>query len=309
VNWTKRGLIYSPSRAHEWNQSHAQVPTVDLLGDRWRIYYATRNGRNQSSTSFIDVAAGHPERVLYEHDRPILDPGKLGAFDDCGIMPAWIVTVDSRKYLFYIGWTVRTTVPYHNSIGLAVSDDGGVSFQRVGDGPLFGPTLQEPYFTGTACVLREAGIWKIWYLSCTGWTVVDDHPEPRYHLKYAESKDGLDWQRDGIVAIDYRSDEEGGIASASVIREARMYRMWYSYRLTSGYRTDKRASYRIGYAESDDGKAWVRNDPLAGIDVSEAGWDAEMIAYPHVVSYGGQMFMFYNGNGFGRDGFGYATVG
>lgn len=309
MRWNKRGLIYHPNREREWSQSHAAVPTIDKLNETvWRIYYATRDKQNRSRVSYIEVEAGRPENILYEHPEPILDIGQLGTFDDCGVMPSWIVGVGAQKYLYYIGLTVMQRVPYHNSIGLAISNDGGQTFTRYGEGPIFGLTAQEPHFTGTSCVLQEDGIWKNWYLSCVKWEIVDGKPEPFYHLKYAESLDGIHWRREGKVAIDFKSDNEAGIVKASVLREKNSYRMWYAYRSASEYRTSKLQSYRIGYAESADGKAWTRLDDQAGIDVAEDGWDAEMIAYPHVIAHDDQLYMFYNGNGFGQSGFGYAVT-
>jgi hypothetical protein len=305
--WRKLGLIYYPSGDYPWNQSHAQVPVVDASDEEhWRIYFASRDDQQRSHTSYIDVQPGEPCNILYVRDRPILEPGRVGTFDDCGVMPSWIVDVDGFKYLYYIGWTVRNTIPYHNSIGLAISEDGGRSFQRYAEGPLFSPTASEPYFTGTSCVLRDGGIWKNWYLSCTKWEVIDGRAEPFYHIKYAESQDGVHWVRSGTVAIEFASEEEGGIAKASVLKEGGGYKMWYSHRKASRYREDRTRSYRIGYAESEDGTQWRRHDDRVGIDVSENGWDSQMICYPHVIDVKGEKYLFYNGNGFGCSGFGCA---
>jgi hypothetical protein len=310
MTWTKRGLIYEPNGRHWWNKSHAQVPTVDVLdGGRWRIYYSSRDTDNRSRVSFVEVEAGHPGHILYEHDSPIMPLGKLGTFDDSGVMPSWIAQHGQLKYLYYTGWTLGGTVPYHNSVGLAVSSDGGLTFERLYKGPLFGLTHREPYFTGTSCVLIEGGIFRNWYMSCTRWEMIDGRAEPMYHLKYAESSDGVHWKRDGRVAIDYKSPAEAGIARASVLKIGSGYQMWYSYRGTGGYRSGTADSYRIGYAESSDGLCWRRLDERAGIDVSIDGWDSRMIEYPYVLVHGDQLFMFYNGNTFGQTGFGYATAG
>jgi hypothetical protein len=307
MTWLKRGLIYAPKGQYYWNKTHASVPVLDMISDRvWRIYFAARDDGNRSYTSFVEVEAKNPRNILYEHPEPILPLGRLGTFDDSGIMPSWIVNNGNEKYLYYIGWTVRRTVPFHNSIGLAISKDGGRSFKRFSEGPLFGPTHREPYFSGTSCVLVEDGVWKNWYLACTKWEVIHGKPEPFYHLKYAESPDGVNWRREGVVAIDFKSTDEAGIVKASVLRED-IYKMWYSHRKANDYRTSKENSYRIGYAESPDGMSWTRRDDLAGIDVSDEGWDSKMIEYPHVIKAGGQKYLFYNGNGFGRSGFGYAT--
>ena len=306
--WHKEGMFYVPDGSRPWARTHASVPTVDVLSDQvWRIYYAARNDRNQCSISYIDVEAGNPRRILYEHDQPILPLGKLGTFDDAGMMPSSIVSHRGVKYLYYTGWNVRTTVPYHNTIGLAVSHDGGTTFQRYGEGPVLGLSVHEPYFVGTATVMLEGGRWRAWYASCTGWEIIDGQPEPSYHLKYAESGDGIFWQRDGIIAVDYKNPAEGGIVRASVLHEDGRYCMWYAYRHKQGYRDDRTRSYRIGYAESDDGVHWHRLDHLAGIDVSETGWDSEMIEYPCVVSTPHGRHLCYNGNGFGASGIGYAA--
>jgi hypothetical protein len=309
TKWFKKGLIYRPGGQHLWNRTHASVPTVDANDQKvWRIYFGTRDEMNRNRISYIDVEAGNPLNVLYEHDAPVLDLGRLGTFDDCGVMPSWILNHDGKKYLYYIGWTVRSTIPYHNAIGLAVSKDDGRTFERFSEGPLFGETYLEPFFTGTSCVLVEGGVWKNWYLSCTGWTKVDGKAEPRYHIKYAESRDGINWDRRGVVAIDYKSMSEAGIVRSSVLKENDLYRMWYSYRGGVDYRTNLNTSYRIGYAESKDGISWTRLDDLAGVDVSQDGWDSEMIEYPHVLIHNGKKYMFYNGNKFGHSGFGYAEL-
>jgi hypothetical protein len=309
--WTKRGLIYATSGEFEWSHSHAQVPVVDPAeGGVWRIYYASRDRQNRARVSYLEVEAENPGRVLYVHPEPILPLGPLGTFDDCGVMPASLVRVDeSTHYLYFIGLTVGGTVPYQNALGLAVSRDGGRTFERLGDGPIFGPTLTEPYFTGTTCVRREDGIWKSWYLSCTKWEMFEGKPEPFYDIKYAESEDGVEWRRSARVAISLRDDGEAGLVSPSVIFERGRYRMWYARRKLAHYRTDRTTSYRIGYAESSDGIEWTRRDDAAAIDVSETGWDSAMIAYPNViVGRDNRKFMFYNGNGFGQSGFGYATL-
>jgi hypothetical protein len=309
MRWIKKGLVYTTNTKYDWNKTHAQVPVVDMVSEKvWRIYYSSRNAAGQSNCSYIEVEAGNPTNILYEHPEPILPFGHIGAFDDCGIMPTSIVTIGNRKLLYYIGWTVRQTVPYHNSIGVAVSEDGGKTFSKMFEGPVIATSKTEPYFNGTAYVMHAAGLWQAWYLSCTKWEIINGKPEPFYNIKYAESHNGIDWKRDGIVAIDYLNDGEGGIVSASVVKEAAKYRMWYGTRSATDYRTDKNQSYRIGYAESHDGFKWTRMDESVGISISDEGWDSEMISYPNVIEHKGKKIMFYNGNGFGRTGFGYAEL-
>ncbi|MBK2267746.1 glycoside hydrolase family protein [Francisella philomiragia] len=311
MKWEKHGLIFAPITSFDWNRKgYASVPTVYKLDDNSiRIYYTARDFYNRTNVSFIECEADNPKNILYVHDKPVLSAGSLGMFDDCGAMVSHVIDVGNEVWMYYIGWNVRNTVAYHNSIGLAISNDGGVTFKKFSEGPLFDRTYKEPYFSAAPYVLREDGIWKMWYLSNTKWIEYKDKSEPFYHIKYAESDNGIDWKREGKVAIDYKDENECGIVRACVIKDNDIYKMWYAHRNIQNYRIDKNSSYRIGYAESNNGIDWIRKDSDVGIDVSESDWDSEMIEYPFVYDHNGQRYMIYNGNTFGKTGFGYAELG
>jgi hypothetical protein len=236
--------------------------------------------------------------MLQLADRPLLELGDLGAFDDSGVMPTWLVSHDGLRHLYYIGWNLGVTVPFRNAIGLATSRDGE-QYARYADGPIVDRSRTEPHFCASCAVVREELRWRMWYLSCTHWSVVDGTPRHHYHIKYAESDDGIDWRRSGRVAVDFANPAEYAISRPSVVKDHDRWRMWYSYR---------GARYRIGYAESPDGIVWTRHDDQAGIDVSPRGWDAEMIEYPFVFDHRGARYMIYNGDGYGATGFGIAVL-
>jgi hypothetical protein len=202
-------------------------------------------------------------------------------------------------FQYYTGWNVGVTVPFYLAIGCAVSDDGGATFRKVSASPVLGRTSVDPFMTASPWVLLEGGRWRMWYVSGTDWSIVDGAPRHRYHIKYAESDDGIAWEADGRVCIDYRDDQETAIARPCVLRDGETYRMWYSTRGTA---------YRIGYAESADGLEWMRYDEVVGIAPATQGWDSEMQAYPVVFDHAGRRHMLYNGNGFGATGIGHAEL-
>lgn len=309
VRWRKLGRIFSVAGDRPWNRSHAQVPTALLMNERIRVFYSTRDDANRTCTSFFDVAAGDPTRVLYVHAMPVLEPGRRGAFDDCGAMASAIVRGGDGIRLYYLGWNVRNTVPFHNAIGLALGDHDAVTFARFSEGPLVDRSVFDPYFCSTLDVMYgTGGLWRMWYASGTEWRESDGRLEPLYNIKYGTSADGIAWRRDGTVAVDFAAADEGGLVRPSVHASAEGYRMWYSRRSWREYRDSAAGSYRIGYAVSADGMRWTRRDEEAGISVSIDGWDSEMIEYPNVVLADGTMYLFYNGNGFGRTGIGVAVA-
>lgn len=304
---TKKGFIFATDASKPWSQTHTQVPTVDVIGDKFRIYYSSRDAQNRSLTSYIDVSADDPQKVLYVHDKPILDFGAMGTFDDCGVMPSFVIDFKGRKLMYYCGWNTSTTVRYRNSIGLMESMDGGDNWKRVYEGPIMDRTKDEPYMPVTPCIIEDEGMLKMWYCATTEWKIINGNAEPQYLIKYAESKDGEIWHRPNNVVIPYK-DENEAIGRPSVIKENGIYKMWYSYRTIKDYRINKNESYKIGYAESTDNINWVRKDELCNLELSESGWDSEMLAYPYVVIYKNKKYMFYNGNYFGKGGFGYAII-
>ena len=310
MKWEKKGLVFKPDHNSEWMAHHACVPIADKLNDEvLRIYFGPRDLEGRTTTTFIEVEADNPSKVRYVHDRPVLGLGKLGTFDDSGAMPSCIVNHRGKKFLYYIGWNKGVTVPYRNAIGLAVSDDGGLTFERVGEGPVADRTPAEPYFCASPFALydEDERKWKLWYASSTGWIVVHGRPEPRYQIKYAESEDGVSWERRNTVCLDYSFEGEAN-ARPCVIKENGRYRMWYCFRGSVNYRTDKEQAYRLGYAESRDGIHWDRRDDEVGIERSADGWDSVMMEYPYVYEHKGRKYLLYNGNGFGETGIGYAVL-
>lgn len=310
MKWEKKGLIFAPDGKSEAMHSHAAIPFADIISDdRIKIYFSARNKIGKSLPFSIIVDANNLNQILEVNSSPILELGKLGTFDDSGIMPSCIVDLNGIKYMYYIAWNPQVTVSYRLSIGLSISEDNGTSFRKYSEGPVCDRTVNEPYFNTAPYVLIENGIWRMWYISCTEWRVIKNYPEPIYHVKYCESKDGINWDKKGIVCLDYDNDAEA-IGRPSVLFEDGIYKMYYSFRKMTDYRTNPDNSYKIGYAESVDGISWVKMDEKAGIKQSsnKDDWDFEMIEYCHVFKKSGLKYMIYNGNGFGKSGFGYAVA-
>lgn len=300
MKWIKKGLLYAPAEDKAWRVSHAALPTVGPEDDGRRLlYYSSRDNKNRSQIGSLELGGGDAPRILGGGGEPVLDLGPLGAFDDNGVMPAWTVSRDEGTFLYYTGWTQGTTVPFYFYVGLAVLKRGGGGFRRVSPSPILERNEIDPFLTASPCVLIDNGLWRMWYVSGSRWEMSEGKPKHYYNIRYAESRDGIRWNRTGAVCIDYADATEYAIARPSVIKDGNLYRMWYCCR---GDR------YRIGYAESKDGISWERKDSEGGLDASLEGWDSEMAAYPCVFRHQGRWIMLYNGNQYGKTGFGYAVL-
>lgn len=298
MRWRKLGQVFCPNSLKPWMVSHASNPVADQVDDDiYRIYFSTRDVENRSSISWIEIDIRSPSVVRRIAESPILTPGPIGCFDDSGCSVGSIVRRDKRILLYYMGWNLGVTVPWRNAIGLAVSEDGGESFQRASLAPVMDRSHVDPYTISYPWVLKEGNLFRMWYGSNLAWGA--EAADMSHMIKGARSIDGCHWQRDGKVLIHPENPCEYAFARPSVVKDHDIYRMWYAYRGDT---------YRIGYAVSHDGVTWVRRDQDVGIDLSVDGWDSESIEYPCVFDHKGNRFMLYNGNGYGKSGFGLAVL-
>ena len=244
--WIKKGVVYKPDGSLAHSLSHAQVPFAYKHKDFLRVYFSSRDAQGQSRPTFIDVDYNDPTKILYVHDKPVLELGGPGEYDETGAMPAWFVDMPNGDiWLYYTGWN-RTHNSYRLSMGLSVSSDGGLTFKKMFKGPIMDRSIQNPIWAAQPSVMFDNGVWRMWYISGQKCEYIHGYPEPFYDCRYAESKDGL---------------------------------------------------------------VWERHDDRAGIERSADGWDSMMMDYCHIFPHQNERIMFYNGNGFGASGFGYATEG
>jgi len=300
MKWLKKGIIFNPKNNFPWMRSYASLPIADKINnDRFRIFFSTRNSKNQSLVGFIEIDMYNPTKILRISKTPVLSPGKIGTFDDSGAMAASIVNHRNKKYMYYIGWNQGKNIPFRWAIGLAIGNSKGTNFKKISDGPILDRSIIDPYFVSSPTVIKEKNSWKMWYISGTKWEKHNGNLRNPYNLRYAESQDGIKWKRKGIISLDFKNKRENRIGRASVLKEKNKYKMWYSH---AG------KTYRIGYAESNNGIKWKRKDEKVGINVSKTGWDSEMIEYSYVFKYKKQLHMLYNGNNYGKTGLGYAVL-
>lgn len=312
--WTKLGKVFTPQAVtgRDWMTEFAQAPASLLFDDYLRIYFSCRpaadaNNQYVSYCAYVDLDRADPLTVLRVAERPILELGALGTFDEFGTYPVSVERDGNVVRAYYGGWTRCESVPFNVAIGVATSLDGGCSFSRLGPGPVLSYSPDEPFVLSGPKIRRFAGQWQLWYIAGRKWKLVHGRPEPVYKIRMATSADGLNWTKLGRDLIPSRLEEDEAQASPDVFHANGKYHMFFCYRYSSDFRGRARG-YRIGYASSTNMVDWDRDDAKAGIDVSAEGWDAEMVSYPHVFDMDGRVYMAYLGDQVGRHGFGLAVL-
>lgn len=267
-----------------------------LADGRVRILYAARDEHSRAHIGSADVSLA--DGAADHRPAPLLGPGRLGAFDDSGVTTSCLVEHDGVRFLYYTGWTLGTTVPFHLAIGCALSRDGA-SFERASEAPVLGRTHADPLLTASPSILVESGRWRMWYVAATRWNDEGGRPKHWYLIKYAESADGLVWEPHDRVCVDFADPSEYAMGRPCVRRgDDGVYRMWFCVRGDS---------YRLAYAESSDGLVWQRDDSAARLLGQAEGWESQTQAYPWVVDTEGGPALLYNGNGYGATGIGWAS--
>lgn len=312
--WNKLGKVFDPRQVADrpWIREFAQAPAALVFDEFVRIYFSCRpppdqHGQYVSRSAYVDLDRFDLTKILRISAAPILALGGLGEFDEFGTYPVSVARRDGLIWAYYAGWTRCESVPFNTGIGVAISTDDGRTFSKLGTGPVIPYTLDEPFILSGPKVRFFNGIWYLWYIAGRKWKLVMGKPEPVYKIRMARSSDGIHWTKENKDLIPSRIEEDEAQASPDVFYSNGVYHMFFCYRYSSDYRNQANG-YRIGYASSSDLTNWVRDDNKAGIDVSEDGWDSEMVSYPHIFELDSRIYMAYLGNQVGKDGFGLAEL-
>jgi len=317
MKWKKIGRIFDPTQYQLPNncEQFAQSPQTLIFDDFIRIYFSTRsvdesNGKYLSHIAFVDMNKNLRD-VIRVSDKTVIPLGKLGCFDEHGIFPMNIMRHGDVIYGYTCGWNRRVSVSVDTSIGLAISRDDGLTFERIGDGPVLGASLYEPCLVGDGFVRVIDGLFHMWYIFGTGWKKYSPElpPDRTYKIGHATSRDGIHWEKEEARQIisDRLGDDESQ-ALPTVIEIDGQYHMFFCYRESFDFRKSKGRGYAIGHAWSDDLVNWVREDNNPQLEGTPGEWDSEMQCYPHVFECEGKVYLLYNGNEFGRYGFGLAEL-
>lgn len=298
------GRIFIPQ---EYGLEYSKSPQAIVYENFVRIYFSYCEPDGEKLISRVGFADYDKEfKSVLRVSKNVISDGILGAFDEHGIFPFSPFRDGSKIRAVISGWTRRQSVSVDSALGLAESEDGGETFHRIGDGPVLAASLNEPYLIADGFIVRQdENKYLMYYIFGTGWAEYEesDQPERTYKIAVAESENLIDWKRNGIPVIKHKFEMEAQ-ALPTVVRgeKDRMWHMLFCYRHTVGFRDSSSRGYRIGYAGSEDMRNWKRDDTKIKIPVED--WNREMQCYPSLFKMDGCIYMLYNGNHFGRNGFG-----
>ena len=250
-------------------------PFVVMIEDRYRLFVSERKNSGIICTDSTDGTEWEKWKVA-------LEAGDKGSWEE-RVNRASVCKIDGKWLMWYTGQSRN-----NSAIGIATSDDG-IRFTRMQQKPILVPS--EPYEKGSVmnpCVLwdKDEKIFKMWYAA-------GEQFEPDV-LCYAESKDGINWERYANNPILEKSNEKYDqckVGGCDILKENDRYYMFYI-----GYQNVDTA--RVCMAESNDGiHNWVRSMDNPVISPEKKSWDADAVYKPTVVlnKQKNKLLMWYNG--------------
>lgn len=300
----KRGLIYCPDGSIEWMNNSVMTPQPFLLTeDVIRVYASFRDKEGIGRVGYIDVEAKNPSSIIKISNEPVLDIGSDGCFDDNGVILGDVIRVKNKIYMFYVAFQHVQKVKFCAFSGLAISSDNGESFTKVQKTPIMDRKNEGIFGRCIHSVIydEKRDVFRVWYSVIFDWTYINGIPYPTYDIKYIESKDGIHFADEGIQCIKCNENEYRiGRPRVRILSDGT-----YEMRYTSDTYSKE---YIAGYATSSDGIIWDRKDNESRLERSKKGFDSEMACYPVVIETKYGTYMFYDGNGMGKTGFGWAEL-
>jgi hypothetical protein len=299
--WQKLGLLYCPEGTrHAKLLSHAANPLpVHIEGDIYRVYFSGRDSNNRSSVGAVDIDI-ISRKVIKEHHSPFFTHGPKDSFFSDGVSIGNCYEANGKRFMLFMGWQTPENGHWRGDIGrLIVNND--LTLELESEDPFISANQTDPISLSYPWVIKNAeDDFEMWYGSTKTWDAGNN--EMLHVINHATSSDGHIWDRKGL-AIPYELGVAQAFSRPTVANGSSKKReMWFSYRSGTGEK------YRIGYAVSPTGNVWELALNEGGIDVSDEGWDSDMIEYPFVFDHKDQRYMLYNGNGYGKTGFGLAVL-
>ncbi len=316
MKWLKHGKIFDPTEHTLPNGciQFAQSPQALVFDDFVRIYFSTRavdtNGKFLSHIAFVDMRKNLRD-VIRVCDKTVIPLGGPGCFDEHGIFPMNVVRHGDLVYAYTCGWSRRVSVSVDTAVGLAISHDNGLTFERIGPGPVLAASNQEPFLVGDGFVKVIDDIFHMWYIFGIRWKkyASDAAPDRIYKIGHATSPDGVTWiKEEARQIVSDRLGPDESQALPTVIKIGSRYHMFFCYRESFDFRKSNGRGYRIGHAWSEDLSTWIRDDDAPQLAGTHGAWDGDMQCYPHAFECDSKVYLLYNGNEFGRHGFGVAEL-
>jgi len=296
MRYKRGGFLFNPRDKFSWALSHALQPTPIKTKEGILVFCGFRDKDGVSRIGRILLSGKKKLSVEHVHPDPVLDVGEDGCFDDNGVVPCFVKRSENNLIMFYAGYQLVKKIKFQVFGGIAISSDEGKTFHRLSKTPFTDRTNDEPFFRVVHSIISKGDKFHFFYGGGDSFINILGKDYPSYNIRSFKSESLMKSDKKYSIIIDCKKNIEYRVARP------------YVYGLDSGFKmvffsTNMENKFSLEIASSSDLKSWSREKLL--IDGENEHWDNEMMAYPSRIATKKCEYIFYNGNNYGEDGFGY----
>lgn len=277
VVWTKHGQVMTYGDS-SYEAARIQSPFVLKYKSVYHMWY----GGKSSGIGYVRILyATSLDGITWDKHGLAVNFGDISPAEDDSVDYPTVLLKDGMLKMWYGGFdwtggnwgrTLYATSPVFfdpqdwDKLGIAI--------------PLGSNPNPDWWMMYKPCVLKEDGIYKMWYHGFDGST---------YRIMYAWSLDAITWNKEGVVLPPGSpgSTDDGNVGHVNVINDNGVYKMWYG-----GY---DGSTWRIHLAVSPDETSWVRKGVV--LSAGAAGQpDDDHVVWQSVIKENGTYRMWYAGN-------------
>ena len=297
IEFQRLGRIFDPQdfSINDSVLSHAANPVVVKMDEfSHRIFFNSRDLNQRSSVYSVDINLDSQRLIPDTLRIQFLLEFSESYFKD-GISLGSYFELDGVHWISFMGWINPPSEHWYGTIG-RFRLNSNFDLEYIEENPWFDLDSDDPISLSYSAVYVTQNVMHIWYGSTLTWD--GGNGEMVHILKEKISKDFLKFQNSNRF-VEWKMGESQAFSRPSVVEVQDYFLLAYSVRGNT-------TKYRIGFGIIEDRSHVVRQ--IAIYPTSTSTWESEMVEYPCLVSHKDSIFMFYNGDGYGKSGIGLAQV-
>lgn len=293
--------VIRPGLNGKWDARRAAAPHVIANDFELSMFYW---GQLEKKYSICRAKAKLNEPTKWRPAGVVLKPVTDRELNRSGPSFPFVLPLNETEWLLY----------YHCSGAnglitcLAKSEDGGESFQYLGEEPILSKEADHNGGTGSCFVLRHENEFRMYYTAFhrtrmpapRGDRFEEGKMLPQVGIGFATSTNGYEWSQplnDWIIPPPLHDFEQ----FTYIVSKPYVWKDGDLWRMTVNCFSEK---YRIHELTSPDGIQWNWLDPT-GKDTfgvgAEGQFDSNQRSYPTMITRGDQTHCWYTGNNFGLE--------
>ena len=264
--------------------------------------------RNRTHISLIKLLINEYQNKLQFNvisesiDKPLITRGGIGTYNEYGVIPSCVLSLDDKYALYTIGFDSRNDSIFNASTGLAYLDKN-LKLTKKFIGPVLDRGPNDPFWAASPFVYKEnENTFHMLYTSAHDYKYIEKIGKEHhiYDIKLRVSENPEHFNSNSKTIIESKSINEYAIARPFLIKDDKENYLFYCKRETK-YSNDYMIFYKKFKGRLEKSKEY--KDIFLNInDIKNKDFQTCQ-CYPYLINYSNYLILFYNGSNYGKSGF------